>query len=208
MTGLSRAPLARTGFWYLFDYGMVISTAPEPDDWHALQAATGVDQRSAASPYWDARESFDAGSVSPEQYWTSVLGWIVSADEVRRLEALDAAQWSHLNPKTLAVLETLKGEGAQLALLSNMPPELARRYVAAKTWPGYFSRRYFSGELRLLKPDPRIFEHVAADLEAEPQDIVFIDDNAANISTAQELGFRTVLHTSQTDLRAELAGLT
>ena len=204
---MSRLRLSRPGTWYLFDYGMVISTAPEPEDWQALHDATGMDLQPAASSYWAAREDFDAGTVTPEQYWTGVLGRPVSAEEVRSLEALDAAQWSHLNANTLEVLRTLADEGARLALLSNMPEELSRRYVAEATWPGYFSKLYFSGRLRLVKPDPRIFEHVAADLKAAPRDIVFIDDNAANIATAEKLGFSTVQHTDETDLRAELARL-
>ena len=59
--------------------------------------------------------------------------------------------------------------------------------------------------LGLEKPDRKIFDHVVADLGARPQDVVFIDDNAANIATAQSLDFRTILHTSATDLRDELS---
>ncbi|MBP3036883.1 HAD family phosphatase [Arthrobacter sp. zg-ZUI100] len=202
MTGL-----ARPGLWYLFDYGMVISAAPEPRDWLALQRATGLDLdlQAASSPYWMHREGFDAGTLTPSQYWSAVLGRTAGADEVRRLEALDAAQWAHLNPGTLAVLETLSGEDAQLALLSNMPAAMSRHYTATAQWPALFSRLYFSGQLRMLKPDPRIFEYVAGDLGVQPRDIVFIDDNAANISAAQALGLQTVHHTGDTDLRAELA---
>ncbi|MBP3044225.1 HAD family phosphatase [Arthrobacter jiangjiafuii] len=199
--------LSRPGLWYLFDYGMVISTAPEPRDWLALQRATGLDLdlEAASSPYWTHREGFDAGTLTPAQYWSAVLGRTAGADEVRTLEALDAAQWAHLNPKTLSVLETLTKEGAQLALLSNMPAAMSRNYTATAQWPGLFSRLYFSGQLRMLKPDPRIFEYVAGDLGVPPRDIVFIDDNAANISAAQALGLQTVHHTGDTDLRAELA---
>lgn len=48
---------------------------------------------------------------------------------------------------------------------------------------------------------------VASDLKAGPDDIVFIDDNGLNIAAAQELGFSTILHTANTDLREELARL-
>ena len=197
--------LSRPGLWYLFDYGMVISTEPEPADWEALHRATGLDLEPAGSPYWARRGDFDAGTADPEQYWTGVLGRVPWAEELRKLEALDAAQWSHLNPNTLAVLDTLEKEGASLALLSNMPAAMSRRYTAEAAWPRYFSRLYFSGQLQLLKPDPRIFNHVAADLNVRTGDIVFIDDNALNIAAAEKLGFQTVLHTPATDLQEELA---
>lgn len=197
--------LSRPGLWYLFDYGMVISTEPEPADWQALHRATGLDLQPPGSPYWAHRAGFDAGTATPEQYWAGVLGRVPGTEELRKLEALDAAQWSHLNPNTLAVLDTLQNEGASLALLSNMPDAMSRRYTAESVWPRYFSRLYFSGQLRMMKPDPRIFDHVAADLGARPGDIVFIDDNSLNIAAAKKLGFQTVLHTPVTDLREELA---
>ncbi|WP_104054729.1 MULTISPECIES: HAD family phosphatase [unclassified Arthrobacter] len=197
--------LSRPGLWYLFDYGMVISTEPEPDDWQALHRATGLDLQPPGSPYWAHRADFDAGTATPEQYWAGVLGRAPGADELRKLETLDAAQWSHLNPNTLAVLDTLREEGASLALLSNMPNAMSRRYTAESAWPRYFSRLYFSAQLRMMKPDPRIFEHVAADLAARPGDIVFIDDNSLNIAAAKQQGFQTLLHTPSTDLREELA---
>lgn len=199
--------LSRPGLWYLFDYGMVISTAPEQADWRALRQATGLDLQPAGSPYWSRRDAFDAGTADPEQYWTAVLGRAPTPEELCELEALDAAQWSHLNPNTLAVLDTLREEGASLALLSNMPAAMSRRYAAKAVWPRYFSRLYFSGQLGMMKPDPRIFGHVATDLKARPADIVFIDDNALNIAAAKEQGFQTVLHTGTIDLRAELARL-
>ena len=199
--------LSRPGAWYLFDYGMVISTEPTPPDWQALHRVTGLDLRPAGSSYWARRGDFDAGTAVPEQYWTGVLGRAPGTEELRKLEALDAAQWSHLNPNTLAVLDTLRQEGASLALLSNMPAAMSRRYTAEAAWPRYFARLYFSGQLGMIKPDPRIFGHVATDLKARPADIVFIDDNALNIAAAKEQGFQTVLHTGTIDLRAELARL-
>ncbi|BCW65983.1 haloacid dehalogenase [Arthrobacter sp. NicSoilB4] len=199
MTDISRDPM-----WYLFDYGMVVSTAPQPHDWRALEHETGLDLQPKTSSYWTNRESFDAGSVSPDEYWTGVLGRAVAPEQVSQLEALDAAQWSHLNADTVSVLETLQEASANLALLSNMPAPMSHRYLAGSHWTGFFSKMYFSGQMGLVKPDVRIFEHVVADLNSPPEDIVFIDDNTLNIETAEKLGFQTVLHTQETDLREEL----
>lgn len=209
----ARPRLSRPGTWYLFDYGMVISTAPEPADWQVLAAALGLEDDDAAqlaqpgSRYWRRREEFDAGALSPDDFWSDALGRPATAEEVERLEALDAAQWGHLNPATAAVLDDLQGEGARLAVLSNMPAGMSRRYTAHASWAPRFDRLFFSGQLRMTKPDRRIFDHVAEELGAPAEDIVFIDDNEANIAAAQALGFRTVHHEPGTDLRAELAAL-
>ncbi|MCC9177689.1 HAD family hydrolase [Arthrobacter sp. zg-Y750] len=185
--------ISKPGTWYLFDYGMVISTAPEPADWAALKLETGQHLQDPASPYWTHRESYDAGLLSPAAYWAAVLA-LPEADEerVRVLEDLDAAQWSHLNPDTAGILRALEGEGAKLAVLSNMPTEMSRRYLRDSAWARHFAKTYFSGPLGMTKPDRRIFELVLKDLHAEPGDVVFIDDNEANISAARALGIRTV----------------
>ncbi|KAD3632848.1 HAD-IA family hydrolase [Arthrobacter yangruifuii] len=203
----SEVPLSSPGMWYLFDYGMVISTAPEPADWDALQAQAGRDLAHADSRYWTHREAFDAGTLTPADYWAAVLGRTVEEERLAVLEDLDAAQWSRLNPATVGVLQSLADEGARLALLSNMPEGMSERYLRESSWAQYFEKTYFSGPLRMTKPDRRIFEHVLRDLPAAPGDVVFIDDNTRNISAAQALGFRTVLFGAGTDLRRELADL-
>jgi len=197
--------LSRPDFWYLFDYGMVVSTAPERADWRALEYVTGLDLEPVSSSYWANRLAFDAGKLSPADYWGGVLSRSVSAAEIELLETLDFAQWSHLNSHTLVVLETLRSENARVALLSNMPAQMSARHVAGSSWTRFFPKLYFSGLLGQVKPDQQIFNHVVADLGARPGDVVFIDDNAANIEAARHLGFRTVLHTSATDLREELS---
>ncbi|WP_307859299.1 HAD family hydrolase [Arthrobacter sunyaminii] len=199
-------PLSRSGTWYLFDYGMVISTEPEPGDWAALERETGLQQLApASSSYWAYREEYDAGTHTPAQYWARVLGTAVSAEQLRVLEDLDAAQWSHLNADTMAVLETLSGEGAQLALLSNMPAGMSARYLREAAWPAHFAHTFFSGPLGMIKPDRRIFAHVLDKLGAAPADVVFIDDNVRNIEAARALGLHTVHFNPGTDLRQELA---
>ncbi|MCC3293432.1 HAD family phosphatase [Arthrobacter sp. zg-Y411] len=202
------SPRESGGPLYLFDYGMVISTAPTPGDWAALERETGLDLAAPGSSYWRHREEFDAGRLSPGSYWARVVGTpAVDAGKVSTLEELDARQWAHLNPATLRVLETLSGEGARLALLSNMPAGMAERYRRESRWMKFFRTAWFSGELGLLKPAPEIFGHVLAGMHAAPEDVVFIDDNARNIEAAQNLGIRTVHFGPWTNLLQELADL-
>lgn len=47
-----------------------------------------------------------------------------------------------------------------------------------------------SGEERLVKPDPAIFALAARRFGHEPARMLFVDDNAANIAAARDLGWR------------------
>lgn len=189
--------------WYLFDYGMVISTAPDPSDWAALGRAVGADVEAPTSEYWTNRLSFDAGELDPAGYWSRVAGRPVDEDLVEECERLDGVLWSHLDPATLRVLDRLRADGARLALLSNMPAGMSWRY-AGEAWTAYFAHTFFSGRLGLVKPDPRVFRLVLAEIGAEPEQVVFVDDSPANVAAAQDLGLRAVRHTPKTDLAEEL----
>ncbi|WP_380168081.1 HAD family hydrolase [Jannaschia sp. R86511] len=190
--------------WYLFDYGMVVSTAPQPADWARLEQVVGRDLAPPGSPYWTNRLRFDAAALSPLEYWSEAAGRPLDLQLVDTLEALDTAQWSHLDPVTLQVLRDLRDSGAPMALLSNMPLGMSHRLGRAD-WLEPFAHAFFSGRLGLVKPDPRVYRHVLAELGAEPQQVVFVDDSPVNIAAARELGLRTVLHTTSTDLAAELS---
>lgn len=190
--------------WYLFDYGMVISTAPEPEDWEALQEAAGLPLESRDSSYWLHRHGFDSGALTPQDYWTRVLGREITDGLTARLQALDACQWSHLNTATLDVLEDLHLRGARLALLSNMPAGMAAQYSRSAPWSGYFDQLFFSGHLGLAKPDPQIFRDVVQQLGTTAAHVTFVDDVQENLDAAAALGMRTVLHVPGIDLSAEL----
>nr|WP_179389135.1 HAD family phosphatase [Psychromicrobium silvestre] len=182
---------------------MVISEAPTEADWAALEEASGQPM-DESGPYWQHRVGYDGGQLSTLQYWTAVLGQEVSEGRLAQLHALDLRAWSHLNPETLDVLEAIDSTGARLALLSNMPAELADSLGESQNWPKYFSKVFYSGHLELVKPDPKIYQHVLAELGVPASHITFIDDRAENIEAAAALGFATVLHVPGIDLATEL----
>lgn len=64
-----------------------------------------------------------------------------------------------------------------------------------------------SGVEKLIKPDPAIFHLLLNRYQINAEESVFIDDNAANIKAAQEIGFQTVHFKNPEQLRAELIGL-
>lgn len=61
-----------------------------------------------------------------------------------------------------------------------------------------------SGREKLIKPKPEIFELSLSRNNLTADACVFIDDSAANIATASQLGFDTVHFGEDTDLSAEL----
>lgn len=70
----------------------------------------------------------------------------------------------------------------------------------------YFERIYLSFEMKLLKPDPKIFQMMLADAAIEPSETLFIDDSVDNCLAAQSLGIYTYVAKPDEDWR-KLFGL-
>jgi len=57
-----------------------------------------------------------------------------------------------------------------------------------------------SGEEKIVKPDRRLYEILLARYSLRAGESLFIDDNAANIETARELGFQVIHFTGEMNL--------
>ncbi len=63
----------------------------------------------------------------------------------------------------------------------------------------------FSCALKSAKPDPECFRATLALLDADPGDVVFLDDRADNVTGAAALGIRSVQFTDAAAARDGLA---
>lgn len=57
-----------------------------------------------------------------------------------------------------------------------------------------------SGEEKLIKPDPALYQVLIDRFGLKADESLFIDDNAANIETARQMGFHTMHFTGETNL--------
>ena len=67
-------------------------------------------------------------------------------------------------------------------------------WQAAVSWPlmGLFDHLFLSFQLGLVKPDPEVFEQVCGNLGADPNAVLFIDDNSLNVEGALRVGLQAV----------------
>jgi len=108
-------------------------------------------------------------------------------------------------PGTPDLLTTLGKTGIPLYAITNFSAEkfaeAQDRFPFLKT---SFLDIVVSGDERLAKPDPRIYEVLFERNALVPSSCLFIDDSAANVETARELGM-TAHHFQGADgLRADL----
>jgi len=96
-------------------------------------------------------------------------------------------------PRSVTMLKALRARGVPVFALSNFGTstlELSERYYPFLL---DFDRRFVSGHLAMMKPDPALYAHVEAETGVAPEGLFFIDDRAENIAAADTRGWGTHL---------------
>jgi 2-haloacid dehalogenase len=158
-----------------------------------------------ATHEWNSKQ--DAGRALAEA--TEEL--IAQHPERRELIAAYYERWVEMLggaiEGTVEIARELKARGVGLYALSNWSAEtfpIARPMFEFFDW---FDGIVISGEVRMIKPDPRIFAHVLEKFGLVPSETVFVDDNAENVRAPEAAGFVGIVFESPERLRASLARL-
>ena len=105
---------------------------------------------------------------------------------------------------TISILKALKEAGYPLFGLSNWSVEKYRVARPRFEFFAWFQQVMLSGEVNLLKPDPRIFHVFLERSGRAADDCLLIDDSFPNVEAAGRLGFRTIHFQSPEKLRVDL----
>jgi putative hydrolase of the HAD superfamily len=111
----------------------------------------------------------------------AALGVPAAAGLVRRCIEAEYRCWAparHVHPDALALLDGVRGRGLRCALAANTfdPPELFRADLVAQGIAGRMDAIVLSCELGLRKPHPAVYAAVAAALDLDPADVLFVGD--------------------------------
>jgi 2-haloacid dehalogenase len=108
---------------------------------------------------------------------------------------------SHEYPESIAIFRTLIANGHDVTLLTNFAKDTFRE--AQRRFPALAESRgvTVSGEVRLIKPDPAIYEHHTRSFALTPSATLFIDDSPVNIEAARGFGWNAEIFTDVERLR-------
>lgn len=82
-------------------------------------------------------------------------------------------------------------------------PQARRRFPVLQL----IERYVVSGDVRLVKPDPRIFRLLLDRYGLRAEECLFIDDSPANVAAAQDQGLQGIVFTGAEDLKIRLGRL-
>ena len=140
-------------------------------------------------------------------------GRLLTAEHPDKVELIDAygARFDEMIAGPIAgmveILAELRDRGTPLYGLTNWSAETyppARERFAFLSW---FRGILVSGEVGVIKPDPRIFEVLIERFAINPENAVYIDDVEANVAAAQSFGIHAIQFATPARLRRELTRL-
>jgi 2-haloacid dehalogenase len=105
---------------------------------------------------------------------------------------------------SVAILDELKQAGFELHALTNWSVEKFPIARERYEFLGHFESIVVSGEVGLIKPDPRIFRLLLEGIGRPAADCIYIDDNAKNVAAAEALGFDAIHFEGPEPLRRAL----
>ena len=102
------------------------------------------------------------------------------------------------------IMRELKNLGYKLYAASNWNAETFEMTRNRMIFLDLFDAVCLSGNIGLIKPDVRFFEHMMRQYAFSAEDALFIDDSAANIQAARSLGIRSIQFFNAQQLRGDL----
>jgi putative hydrolase of the HAD superfamily len=190
----------------LFDYGNVLSQSQPTEDTQAMAAILDLPLARFSELYWQFRIEYDAASLDDIAYWSAMAreaSRSLTAEQIAELTEIDSRSWTHPAPLMPQWARDLRASGLRTALLSNMPVPV-RDYVLGCPWLPEFDSLTFSCDVRVCKPEAKIYRDCLEKLDAEPGEILFLDDREANVRAAEALGLHAVLFTEPRQAAREM----
>lgn len=186
----------------ILDYGNVISKANTSDCAVEMERLTGVPADIFRSVYDKYRFDFDRGVIGGEEMYRRLLGGAgfskIAADTalMQKIARMDLESWRPVHNDVCDWALGVQKAGYKLGILSNMPYEFLDAYE--KDIPPFTAADYacFSCRVKLIKPEPEIYNACLKGLGVAPEESVFFDDVQQNIDAALKLGINAFVWTN------------
>jgi 2-haloacid dehalogenase len=94
---------------------------------------------------------------------------------------------------SVRLLRALRSTGAAVFSLTNFGVESFAYAQSHYDFLEEFDRDYVSGQMQVIKPDPKIYTMLEQDCGVAPENLLFTDDRADNIAVAANRGWQTHL---------------
>lgn len=195
-----------------FDYGGVIGGVGSMglNFTKRITEILGTDEQTYKDVYFSINYLINTGEIPTwREFWTVFLDKFGRPDKLEEVMTLSNKSGKLLevvDDRMLQLVDELREKGFKTGLLSNTTKE-AGTSMRANEVDRHFDTFHISAETKIMKPNPKAFQHLAEELGIEMRELIFVDDAEKSLSTAGECGFTPILFTSYEKLREKFKEL-
>jgi epoxide hydrolase-like predicted phosphatase len=177
----------------IWDFSRVLLQPRMADPYAFIAAEVGIDPLKFAN-YFNGEQNLrlDLGEESRTEFYTRII-----REQGLKMDALPVFERDFFDLFAIdaGLINFIRSSRPKLktAICSNFSTAL--RSLLEKKWKilDAFDVVVISSEVKLLKPDPRIYQLTLKRLHVKPEEAIFIDDTEKNVLGSQALGMHAIL---------------
>ncbi|MCD6400657.1 MAG: HAD family phosphatase [Anaerolineales bacterium] len=189
----------------IWDFGGVILRTTNPESRNQLASEFGMTRLELeylvfASPLGKKAQ---LGEITPDDLWAGLLSNLGAP--IEESKTIQKRFWGGdcLDHNLIEYIQSLKSS-YKTALLSNAWKDL--RHLLNNEWEisKIFDEIIVSAEVKVMKPDPQIYQITLERLNIDAHEAIFIDDFERNIKGAQRVGMHAVQFLNPEQIKTDL----
>ena len=189
----------------IFDFGGVLVRMVDDRPRRELAEQLGVELSHLDNLVFfsESAQLASRGEISVAKHWQAV--GLALGIAPRDMPAFLQKYWSadDVNWRLLEYIRSLHPR-YKVGLLSNAWDDLRQTMHQRWNIDGLFDELIISAEVKIVKPDPRIFQLAVDRLKVQPQEAVFVDDIMENVAAARTQGLIGIQYLELDQTLAEL----
>ena len=167
-----------------------------------------VDPAEFEARHPDANDAWEKGLITVDEYLQRTVFWKPRDFTPEEFFEAMKSESRFLENTALPILENISmSQDVDLGMLNNEARELNDYRIETFGLRGYFDFFFSSCYVGCRKPSPQIYRLALDVLQCDPEEVVFIDDRAANVEAAGSLGIHAIRYKGPEQLERELASL-
>ena len=151
-------------------------------------------------------DQWDMDEISDDAFYTYLLSELMLPIEKRAIVEKFVIDDFYVDQEMLTYIRELK-KSCITALLTNFPAHLHDFMRVAWPMNGAFDHIIVSADVKLIKPDPHIYQLTLERIGCQAQEAAFIDDRKVNVEAAEALGINGIYFINKTKMIADLSQL-
>lgn len=185
-----------------FDIGNVLVFFSFPKMIEQLSSCVGIEPKEIQKGFFetDLREKYEKGKIQTEELYQIFQTKSPKSFSLQQFKAAFSDIFTP-NKELLPLIQTLKKQGVELILLSNISS--CHFDFVFQNYPIFqlFDQKVLSYEQGIWKPDPRIFQYALSIAKNRPEECFYTDDIPEFVLSARSVGLPAEVFTTAGNLK-------